>query len=67
MSQILMLWGSELQKVQVKYMTPHLRKVMCSQWCLQLGLNTEPLDEEAFQQITVLSKYPKPLAQEDIN
>jgi len=31
---------------------------------LLLGYNAEPLGEEAFQEITVLSKYPKPLAQE---
>jgi hypothetical protein len=31
---------------------------------LLLGENAEPLGEEAFQQITVLSEYPRPLAQE---
>jgi hypothetical protein len=30
---------------------------------LLLGHIAEPLGEEAFQQITLLSKYPKPLAQ----
>jgi len=32
MSSILMFWRYELQEVQSKYMTPHLGKVICSQW-----------------------------------